>query len=66
MCELSLDPSASVYELRTADLTGSARVRVEQFGDVTPAFLRQAQIEADLIATGWGLDLYERRPPILH
>jgi hypothetical protein len=58
--ELSLDPGHSVYELRTVGL------RLEQFLDVTPAFLRHGQIEANLIASGWTLEFYERLQPTLH
>jgi hypothetical protein len=65
MCELSLDASDSVYELRTLDLDAHANVRIERFADVTPAFLRQDHIEGRLLANGWRLDLFERQPTVL-
>jgi hypothetical protein len=40
--------------------------QVEQFSDVTPAFLRHGQLEAELIRGGWTLEFYERVQPTLH
>lgn len=65
-CELSLDDSRQVYELRTAALDVERRPRVERFADVTPAFLRHDQLEADLIRSGWTLEFYERWHPQFH
>jgi hypothetical protein len=63
VCELSLDATHSVYELRTA-VTGQRHYgRSEQFADVTPAFLRHIQLEAGLIEQGWTPEWYERDPP---
>ena len=64
--ELSLDPGHSVYELRTDSRGEGVGLRLEQFLDVTPAFLRHGQIEANLIASGWTLEFYERLQPTLH
>ena len=56
-CELSLDEDHRVYELRTAAVGAEPHPRVERFADVTPAFLRQGQLEAELIRAGWSLIL---------
>jgi hypothetical protein len=65
-CELSLDDDRRVYELRTATLETTRRPRIERFADVTPAFLRHDQLEANLIRTGWTLEYYERLQPQFH
>jgi hypothetical protein len=66
MCELSLDATHSVYELRTALVGQRVYQRVEQFGDVMPAILRHDQVEARLVEEGWRLEWYERTAPNLH
>lgn len=65
-CELSLDEDHRVYELRTAAVGAEPHPRVERFADVTPAFLRQGQLEAELIRAGWSLEFYERLQPTFH
>jgi hypothetical protein len=65
-CELSLDEDRRVYELRVDTFDRGRRAQVEQFADVTPAFLRHGQLEADLIRNGWTLEYYERLQPTLH
>jgi hypothetical protein len=66
MCELSLDATHSVYELRTAVVGNRVYERVEQFGDVMPAILRHGQVEANLVEAGWRLEWYERQAPQLN
>ena len=66
LCEISLDNTQRVYELRTCYLMPPSKPRVERFGDVTPAFLLQTQVEARLIAEGWTLEFYENRRPQHH
>ena len=66
MCELSLDATHSVYELRTAVVGKHVYERVEQFGDVMPAILRHGQVEASLVEAGWHLEYYERTAPQLN
>jgi hypothetical protein len=66
MCELSLDATHSVYELRTAVVGRRIYERVEQFGEVVPAILRHGQVEATLVEAGWHLEWYERTPPQLN
>jgi hypothetical protein len=65
-CELTLDASHCLYELRTATPGEDDRPQVEHFADVTPAFLRHVQLESDLIRDGWTLEFYERFQPTLH
>jgi hypothetical protein len=66
MCELSLDATHSVYELRTAFVGTRVHQRVEQFADVMPAILRHGEVEASLVEAGWRLEWYERHPPQLN
>jgi hypothetical protein len=61
LCEISLDNTERIYELRTWNLVPLSKPRVECFADVTPAFLLQTQLEARLIAEGWTLEFYESR-----
>jgi hypothetical protein len=65
-CELSLDATHSVYELRTSVVGRRVYERVEQFGDVMPAIIRQNQVEANLVEAGWHLEWYEGTPPQLN
>lgn len=65
-CELSLDEDRRVYEFRVDTFDPGRRTQVEQYADVTPAFLRHGQLEAELIRTGWTLEFYERLQPALH
>jgi hypothetical protein len=66
LCEISLDNTERIYELRTCHLVPLSTPRVERFGDVTHAFLLQAQLEGRLIAEGWALEFYECRRQPLH
>jgi hypothetical protein len=66
LCELSLDDTEQVYELRTCNLAPRSTPRIERFGDVTPAFLLQVRLEARLISEGWTLEFYENRRHTLH
>jgi hypothetical protein len=65
LCEVSLDSSDAVYELRLADLGVLGRTRVEQFSEPMPALLRHDQVERSLVAQGWSLEFFERRSPTL-
>jgi hypothetical protein len=58
-CELSLDPSHLLYEVRVQpDETTFASARVERFIHAAAALIRQCELEADWIRSGWTLEKY--------
>jgi hypothetical protein len=64
-CELSLDSSNVLYELRVQPAEALASTRVDRFVHAGSAFIRQCELEADWIHTGWTLEEYssDARPP---
>jgi hypothetical protein len=58
-CELALDRTARLYELRSWRARQPASTRIEKFLDVTSAFVRQSHMEGALIADGWTLEGYQ-------
>jgi hypothetical protein len=56
LCELVHDDGA--YEMRTFRPHQTPTEHVEHYSDLTPALLRQCELEAALIGCGWTLDDY--------
>jgi hypothetical protein len=65
-CELSLDDSHLLYELRTRRLGVTASEVRERFFDVSHAFHRQSDLEKGLLDDGWSLETFEKRHVAKH
>jgi hypothetical protein len=57
-CELSLDGSALLYELRVRSEEPSTSTRIERFVHAAPAFTRQCEMETEWVENGWMLEHY--------
>jgi hypothetical protein len=65
-CELSLDNSHLLYELRTRRLGVVASEVIEHYVDSSQAFHRQSDLERGLLEDGWSMETFEKRQVELH
>jgi hypothetical protein len=59
VCELTLTPDDSAYELRVRSGWNRGGAATELFDDAVTAFQRHASIERALVNEGWSLDRIE-------
>jgi hypothetical protein len=59
VCELTLTPDDSAYELRVRPAWDPVGAATELFDDAVTAFQRHAAIERALMNEGWSLDRIE-------
>lgn len=65
-CELSLDDSHLLYELRTSRLGVTASEVVERYLDSSHAFHRQSDLERGWLEDGWSMEAFEKRGVDMH